>query len=161
MEEIYSEISPQFEARTLTPMADYEEENLTILDNPVSTSIVTKTSLADIVVVPFLTAKNYNLVISLASEEIQKIVEGHLQDPFFSRILSNLREESNWITPKQPLFYESENSLLYFKDWNGNHRLCIPKNEQSKLLSESHDEITEGAHSGHHKTYNKLAATYY
>ena len=95
LEEIYSEISPQFEARTLTLMADYEEENLTIPDNPVSTSVITKTSSADTVVVPFSTAKNYNLVISLASEEIQKIVEGYLQDPFFSRILSDLREESN------------------------------------------------------------------
>ena len=56
---------------------------------------------------------------------------------------------------------ENEDGLLYFEDWNGNYRLCVPKDEQAPLLSEVHDKITEGAHAGYHKTYNKLASTFY
>ena len=56
---------------------------------------------------------------------------------------------------------ENEDGLLYFEDWNGNYRLCVPKDEQAQLLSKVHDEITEGAHAGYHKTYNKLASTFY
>jgi Integrase zinc binding domain len=33
--------------------------------------------------------------------------------------------------------------------------------EQARLLSEVHDEITEGAHVGYHRTYNRLVPTYY
>jgi len=159
--ELYSEISPQFEARTLQLMADYEEENLRILPKTYSTSIKTETALANPLDLPFVTAKNYNLVISLSKEEIQGIVEAYVKDPYFSKILTELRQESNWVTPKQPLFFENDEGLLYFEDWNGNYRLYIPKSEQAKLLSEVHDEITEGAHSGYHRTSNKLACTYY
>ena len=72
-----------------------------------------------------------------------------------------LRQEPDWISPKHPLFMENEDRFLYFEDWNGNYRLCVPKDEQPKLLSEVHDEITEGAHAGYHKMYNKLASTFY
>ena len=158
--ELYSEISPQFEARTLQLMANYEEENLRILPEVHTTSIEAKNNLAEAVTLPFVTAKNYNLVIGLSNEEIERMVKAYSNDPYFNRILSELRQESNWIGPKQPLFFEDD-GLLYFEDWNGNQRLCIPQSEQARLLSEVHDEITEGAHSGYHRTYNKLATTYY
>ena len=75
--ELYSEISPHFEARTLQLMADYEEENLRILPKTHTTSIEAETSLAESVALPYTTAKSYNLVIGLSQEEISKIVEGY------------------------------------------------------------------------------------
>ena len=113
------------------------------------------------VTVPYITAKSHNLVSSLSKEEIQKFVDAYAKDPYFERVRLELRQESNWASPKHPLFMEDEDGLLYFKDWNGNYRLCVPKDEQAQLLSEVHDEITEGAHAGYHKTYNKLASTFY
>ena len=124
-------------------MATFEEENSEILPEDFTTSIETESCLAETINLPYVTAKNYNLAIGLAKDEIQKIVEGYPKDTYFSRILSELRQESNWISPKQPLFFENDDGLLYFGDWNGNHRLCIPQSEQAKLLSEIHDDITE------------------
>ena len=80
---------------------------------------------------PIVTAKNYNLMSSLAPEEIQRIADGYMQDPFFSKVFTELRKESTWNSPEQPLFYVNDNGLLYFEDRNGNNRLCIPKSGQT------------------------------
>ena len=83
------------------------------------------------------------------------------------RILTSVKYNQSYnksligTTPGSPCFFDNDDGLLYIEDWNGNNRLCIPKSEQAKLLSESHDEITEGAHLGYHRTYNKLASTYF
>ena len=161
LENLYSEISPQFEARTLQLMADYEEENLKVMTKVHSTSVDISNDYQEEITIPYVTAKTFNLVSSLSKEEIQIFVDAYAKDPYFKRIRSELRQEPNWISPKHPLFMENEEGLLYFEDWNGNYRLCVPKDEQPKLLSEVHDEITEGAHAGYHKTYNKLASTFY
>ena len=57
-------------------------------------------------------ARNYNLVINLSSEETIGFAQAYSKDPYFSRVLQELRQESNWITPKQPLFFEDDNGLL-------------------------------------------------
>ena len=51
--------------------------------------------------------------------------------------------------------------MLIFEDWNGNLRLCVPKNQRNRILSETHDEPTGVAHVGYHRTYNKLTSVYY
>ena len=132
--ELYSEISPQFEARTSQLMATSEEENSLILPEAFTTFIETESSLAETITLPYVAAKNHNMVIALAKDEIQKIVEGYSKDPYFSRILSKLRQESNWISPKQPLFFENDDGLLYFEDWNGNHRLCYENWLSNQLM---------------------------
>ena len=159
LSDLYEEISPQFEARTLHLMAQFED-NLRIPLDVHNTSLSTHVNEQEDVSIPYVTTRSYNLISSLSQEEIQGIAKAYVNDPFFKKVLSELRQESNWANPKQPLFFENE-GLLYFEDWNGNTRLCIPKDEQAMLLSEVHDEITEGAHAGYHKTYNKLAAAYY
>jgi len=53
------------------------------------------------------------------------------------------------------------NGLIYFKDWNGNHRLVVPESLRVDIMSEVHNTITEVAHGGYAKTYNQIAAVYY
>ena len=107
-------------------MTQFEEENLKIPQEVWSTSVEVDTNVAEAVRLPIVTAKNYNLVSSLAPEEIHKIADGYMHDPFFSKVLTELRKEFNLTSPKQPLFYENDNGLLYFEDWNGNKQFVHP-----------------------------------
>ena len=110
-------------------MVDFEEEILEVLPGTYSTSVRTETSLAKTMTLPVISAKSYNLVIGLDYAEVKSIVEAYAKDPYFSKVRSELQQESNWNNPKQPLFFENDDGLLYFEDWNGNNRLCIPQGE--------------------------------
>jgi len=66
-----------------------------------------------------------------------------------------------WNNPSFPQYHYGENSLIYFEDWNGNNKLCVPKDLQTLVTAEIHDSISEGAHTGYRKTYNRIASTYY
>lgn len=37
----------------------------------------------------------------------------------------------------------------------------MPKSKRNSILLEIHDSIAEAAHSGYHRTYNRIAANYY
>jgi hypothetical protein len=78
----------------------------------------------------------------MAPEEISRFVTGYDSDPYFSRIRKALRGTENWNTPSQPLFSEDDSGLLCFEDWNGNQRLCVPKNQQVEIMSKVHDKLT-------------------
>jgi hypothetical protein len=43
----------------------------------------------------------------------------------------------------------------------GNTRLCVPCDLVNEVISEDHDTLTEGAHTGYHKTYNGLSSQYF
>ena len=90
LEDLYSEISPQFEARTLQLMADFEEDCQKIVSQIHSTSVNASNHLQEEVTIPYVTAKSYNLVSSLSKEEIQKIVDAYAKDPYFERVRSEL-----------------------------------------------------------------------
>ena len=83
LEDLYAEISPQFEACTLQLMADYEEENLKATMKIHSTSVNIPDKLQERITIPYVTAKTFNLVSSLSKEEIQIFVDAYAKDPYF------------------------------------------------------------------------------
>ena len=50
---------------------------------------------------------------------------------------------------------------MYFEDSYGSFHLCTPASLRAEIMSEIHDILTEGAHMGYHKTYNKIMSGYY
>ena len=42
--------------------------------------------------------------------------------------------------------YQIPDGLVYFEDWNGNFRLCIPEFLQVSVMSEVHNILNESAH---------------
>src|SRR6201991_4853818 len=40
-------------------------------------------------------------------------------------------------------------------------RLCVPQGLQPTVMKEDHEAITDGAHSGYHRAYNRLASMYF
>ena len=109
----------------------------------------------------YLSVRLHSIQTALAPEDISKFVEGYNSDSYFSRIRKKIQNEENWNSPSQSLFSENDNGSLFFEDWNGNLRLCVPKDQQVEIMSEIHDNLTEAAHAGYHKIYNRLASIYY
>ena len=53
------------------------------------------------------------------------------------------------------------NGLIYFEDWHGNHWLVVLESLQVEIMSKVHNNITEAAHGGYAKSYNRIASIYY
>jgi len=70
-------------------------------------------------------------------------------------------EEREKVDDKYSQYQVKENGLIYFKDWNGNLCLVIPKSLRVKIMDEVHYIITETAHGGYAKTYNGITMVYY
>lgn len=100
-------------------------------------------------------------IVAIADEEVDRFLEGYREDPIFSKILEDLQTEKDWTRPKHTEFYLDERGLLFYVDWAGHSRLCVPKSKRAEVLKEFHEKIQLGAHSGHHRTYNRIAATYF
>ncbi len=58
-------------------------------------------------------------------------------------------------------YFHNDDGLIYFQDWRGGDRLCVPEALQAELMREAHEGISEAAHGGFEKTYNRLATTHY
>jgi hypothetical protein len=109
----------------------------------------------------YATSQCYSVLVGLSASEIREWVAGYSQDPHFSKVLRGWKAETDWSNPLYPQYHLSESGLIYFEDWQGNNRLCVPEGLRVRVMSEIHDTISEGAHGGYHRTYNRLAATYY
>ena len=142
----FFELAPKFEARTLGLVAQFEEEGEEPEIRVMYSAINSETHPEGDLSFPFQTAKSHSLLLmEIHPLEIQKFVSSYDSDPYFSRVRTKLHQEQSWKNLQQPLFSEREDGMLMFKDWNGNLRLCVPKDQRAEILSETHDEPTRVA----------------
>lgn len=106
-------------------------------------------------------AATSTLLVGLADEEVQQWREAYLIDTHYREVLKSLRIEGDPSLSAFPQYYVGDNGLIYFEDWNGAARLAVPESLRLGIIKEIHDTITEGAHAGYHRTYNRVAHTYY
>jgi len=105
------------------------------------------------------TSENYSIITSISSDELERWKSAYESDPTTSKILKDDEDEESSETFSQ--YQVRENGLIYFEDWNGNHRVVVPSMLRVEIMSEIHNTITEAAHGGYAKTYNRIAAIYY
>ena len=93
------------------------------------------------------------------NKELESWKKGYITDQFFSKVLNAFRinDDKDRNYPQ----YQVIDGLIYFKDWNGNLRLCVPDSLCIEVMNEVHNILTQSAHGGHTKTYNHIAFTYY
>lgn len=106
------------------------------------------------------TSRSYSTLVGMDQEEISRWKAAYSEDPHFSLVLKAMREDENNSIPF-PQYQYSDNRLLYFEDSMGNSRMCVPKGLKNKIMSEGRDIISESAHGGYYKTYNRISGTYY
>jgi hypothetical protein len=153
---IYDQLLPKLEAKVLYLASKFQQKE----ESP-ETSLLTEISLLDETPIPYATSRNFSISVHISSEEIQKWVEGYTSDDYFSKVIDTLRNEEDLLNPRYPQFFLGENGLLYFEDWEGNMRLCVPQSLRNQIMRDDHEIITKGAHSGYHKAFNRLASTFF
>lgn len=75
--------------------------------------------------------------------------------------MKGLKNEEDWEKPTYPQYYMGDEGLLIFEDESGRTRLCVPKKIQLEIMKSAHNKLLESAHEGYHKTYNRIASSFY
>ena len=86
------------------------------------------------------TSETYSTIISISAEEIEKWKEAYRQDSHLSQVLKAEEEGDH---DKYAQYQVRTNGLIYFEDWNGNHRLVVPESLRVETMSNVHNNITE------------------
>lgn len=162
LHDMYAKLGERFEEKLLTvatsfAMTEFEEApdySLTI------SGVITHEDRDDgPEIYDYVTSSAYSVLISISSEEIESWRVSYAQDSNWSKVLYDFQNGDP--TEELAAKYQLRNGLLYFQDWNGNLRLCVPESKQISIIEEVHNTITETAHGGYAKTYNRIASTYY
>lgn len=159
---MFDELGPKFEERLLTVATRFveTEEDTTLDIENLETSIKICLDNGHKIEVPYTTSKAYSIIIGLAPEEITRWREAYLKDGHFQKVLySKNSDEAN--CPEYPQYFYGDEGLIYFEDNQGNTRLCVPNQLRTEIMDEAHNTITEAAHSGYSRTYNRISGTYY
>ncbi len=163
----FEELGPHFEERLLKLAAshggdDSNKEELTsaVFDVQQSPEFDTSVSFA------YPAAVTASLIVALSADEALEWREAYAKDAHFQDVLRGLAQDEQEAddgenTPIYPQYHSGEHHLIYFQDWNGSYRLCVPASKRLEVMKQAHDMETEGAHSGYHRTYNRIASTYY
>lgn len=109
----------------------------------------------------YLTSSYHSLVIGFSDKEYEKWKAAYHQDKHFSEVLKAIKDTKDWAKPLYPQYYLREDGLLMFEDGTTNTRVCVPEDLQIEIMKEIHDGVTESAHAGYHRCYNRIASMYY
>ncbi|KAI5885660.1 uncharacterized protein SCHCODRAFT_02477917, partial [Schizophyllum commune H4-8] len=88
------------------------------------------------------------VLVGLEESEVSAWRSAYASDTHFSKVLESMSCEESWYNPDYPQYHYSDNGLLYFEDWNGNNRLCVPNSLRAQVMNDVHNTISEGAHGG-------------
>ena len=162
LKDMFAKLGSQFEERLLHVASGYVAslEEMESFQIPVNPILLDSEGSLD-VKVSYTSSSSYSILIRISNDELLTWKEGYAKDPHFSSLISNLRKETKWNNPSYPQYHYGENGLIYFEDWNGNNKLCVPKDLQTAVTAEIHESLSESAHAGYYKTYNQIASTYY
>jgi hypothetical protein len=161
LKNMYTALGSQFEEKLLKVASNFVTQQLReSTDNSKIVSDTLEIILPDDSTISpeYYTTEAYSTHISITAEELNKWKEASGKDPLLSEIL---RTDEERVDDKYSQYQVKEDGLVYFEDWNGNLRLVVPESLRVEIMNEVHNTITEAAHGGYAKTYNRIAAVYY
>ncbi|KAI0072404.1 hypothetical protein K474DRAFT_1581376, partial [Panus rudis PR-1116 ss-1] len=88
------------------------------------------------------------LLVGLSDEELKTWAAEYSSDNHFSKVLAALRSEKDPSLSNYPQYFMNDNGLLYFNDYEGSSRLCVPEKLRLDIIKAAHDSLTETAHGG-------------
>ena len=160
LKNMYEELGPQFEEKLLRVASNFMKSELEMMEEV--TEIPVQLRIGDLEEIETLqsTSRSYSTLVGMNQEEISRWRAAYEKDSHFESVLESIRNDESDDVPF-PQYHYSDNGLLYFEDNAGNTRMCVPKDFRNEVMSENHDVISEAAHGGYFKTYNRISATYY
>ena len=160
LKNMFEELGPKFEEKLLTVASNFMASELQITEDTIHVPINLKVGDSEEVETLQTVSSKYTTLVGMDQDEVLKWKAAYDEDLHFSSVLKAIREDKDNNVP-YPQYQYSDHGLLYFEDSMGNTRMCVPKGLRNEIMSESHDIISESAHSGYYKTYNRISATYY
>lgn len=162
MRNMFDELGEEFEAQLLETASRYvaaeefetarEETHKELISAPLPYGSTT---------LSYQVASRYATVVGIDKEEVQRWRDAYAKDEHFAKVLNAFKTEEDFVNPAYRQYLYSDDGLIYFEDSYGNTRLCVPASMQVEIMGEVHNNITEAAHAGYAKTYNRIAGTYY
>ena len=157
---MFKELGPKFEEKLLTVATRFAEAEILLEYDNTLVNIPLNLDGGREVGIPYQTLRSFSTTVQIESREIQNWKDAYASDPHFSQVLENQGKGGNENLTFQQ-YHHSEDGLIYFEDSIGNTRLCIPRDLRVEIMMEAHNTITEAAHGGYFKTYNRISSTYY
>lgn len=161
MRNMFEELGSRFEERLLTVATHFAETELQIEDDHVFMDVPLSLDNGEEVKIHYPTSRTYSTTVQVSTEELQRWKSVYREDPHFSLIIASAKGDAEETDAKFSQYHQSEEGLIYFEDSSGNTRLCVPKGLRVEVMQEAHNTITEAAHGGYYKTYNRISGIYY
>lgn len=163
MRNMFEELGEEFEKQLLETASRYvaAEESPAAHTSTYETVIDTPLPRDTETAISYSTTSRYSTVVGIGKEEVGRWRDAYATDDHFSKVLTAFKVEDDFVNPAYRQYLYSDEGLIYFEDAYGNTRLCVPSSLQVEIMSEVHNTITEAAHAGYAKTYNRIATTYY
>ena len=160
LKSMFEELGPQFEEKLLTVASNFMTSELRTEEEIMFLPTSLRVGDSEFIEISQATSCSYMTLVGMEPNEISRWKAAYDEDAHFRSVLKAIREDEDNSVP-YPQYQYSDNGLLYFEDSMGNTRMCVPKQLRNEIMSEGHDIISESAHSGYYKTYNRISATYY
>ena len=157
---MFEELGPQFKEKLLTVASNFMMSELKMEEETLDIPIKLQVGDSDKIETFQLTSQSYYTLIGMDQEEVVKWKTAYDEDPHFNLVLKTVREDEDNDIP-YPQYQYSDSGLLYFEDRMGNTKMCVPKGLRNEIMSKAHDIISESAHGGYFKTYNRISSIYY
>lgn len=163
LKNMYDELGDRFEEKLLSAASSYinsqDNEALALHTEESCIKVPLPTGMeADVL---YSSSAYFMTLIGISPDEVEQWRQGYMEDPHFTKVMEAFRTEDNFADPAYSQYIYSDNGLIFFEDSQGNSRLCVPNSLRVQVMSDAHDILTEGAHAGYARTYNRIAATYY
>lgn len=101
-----------------------------------------------------------NIHITLEKTLLSEWIEGYRASSSFKDIWNDERTRAD-VRPSGYRYFRDENDLLFFKDADGQPRLCVPEIFRKRLLELAHESAVESVHCGPEKLWQKLCPRFY
>ena len=160
LRDMFEELGPKFEEKLLTVATRFAETELQYEDDSTSTNIRLILPNSNEVDVPYSTSRSYSTIVQISEAESSEWRNAYSKDPHFGLVIESAKKDKG-MNLTFPQYHVSEGELIYFEDSTGNTRLCVPKDLRVEVMREAHETITEAAHGGYFKTYNRISSIYY
>lgn len=125
---MFEDLGQHFEEKLLTVAAKYAITSYKVED---SSKTIGEVELdfedATVIRLPYTSSQNYTVLIGISPGKIKDWASAYEKDPHFTRVLKDWKGEKNWVNPTFPQYHYSDSGLIYFEDWQGNNRLCVPE----------------------------------
>jgi hypothetical protein len=164
LDNIYDNLSEHLEPKILSLASKFqhqEEQEDSQINLKIPLEELTPLDESNETELPYATSRNFSTSVHIESKETEKWTNEYSNDSYFSKVIESLKKEENILNPKYPQFFLGDSGLLYFEDWEGNMRLCVPETQRSQVMKEDHEELIQGSHSGYHRAFNRLASIYF